>query len=251
MYCFWKNYGGKYRGVFSKAVRTWSQLAGFVFTNPERTARRSEVYGLLQVGGASFWCILVRRSCHFALWGGASICNSPRYFFNALQARNRGLLLLGELQMKLKIRLLVTVLTICEKTKGILQRVRLLALRWLLFQAACAFPELRFLRFQQGARHRSKMGRCIQIVVKNFAPLGFLHPPAFSKLLGRSLCENRAAFHAPATEYGWACSSLAAFCISNAPAQSPPTLFIKPPPMPTAQANCILFIPRVKGVLRF
>ena len=85
----------KYRGVFSKAVRTWSQLAGFVFTNPERTARRSVVYSLLQVGGASFWCIMVRRSCHFALWRRASMCNSPRYFFNALQARNRDLLRFG------------------------------------------------------------------------------------------------------------------------------------------------------------
>lgn len=194
----------KYRGVFSKAVRTWSQLVGFVFTNQARTARRSEVYGLLQVGGASFWCILVRRSCNFALWRRPSICNSPRYFFNALQARNRGLLRLGRVTDEVEnTSFCYRFSPFAKKRKAACSVCGYLHSVGFFFKLPTHLLELRFLRFQQGARHRAKMGRCIQIVGKNLAPLGFLHPPAFSKLLGRSICENRAAFHALATEYGW------------------------------------------------
>lgn len=88
---------------------------------------------------------------------------------------------LGELQMKLKIRLFVTVLTICEKTKGACSVCGYLHSVGCVFKLPAHLSELRFLRFQQGAWHRAKMGRCVQIVIKNLAPVGFLRPPAFFK----------------------------------------------------------------------
>ncbi len=51
------------------------------------------------------------------------------------------------------------------------------------FKLPTHLSELRFLRFQQGARHRAKMGRCVQIVINNLAPVGFLRPPLFQNFL--------------------------------------------------------------------
>ena len=137
------------------------------------------------------------------------MCNSPRYFFNALQARNRDLLRFGGVTDEVEnTSFCYRFSPFAKKRKASCSVCGYLHSVGCVFKLPAHLSELQLLRFQQGARHRSKMGRCTQIVVKNLAPLGFLHPPAFFKTsCPRYLRKSR---RIPRARHGirMACSSL-------------------------------------------
>lgn len=197
----------------------------------------------------AFWS----KEAAILLYGGGLRCVIVRVIFLMPCRRvTETCCVLGELQMKLKIRLFVTVSHHLRKNERHLAACAVTCTPLVAFSSCLRiFQNCSFCAFSKARGIALRWADALRSLSRTLRRSVFCILPLFSKLLARGICENRAAFHAPATEYGWLAHRCAAFCISNAPAQSPPPLFIKPPPMPIPQADCLLFFPRVKGVLRF